>query len=123
MSDNTKHEQRTAKAKQRIQDWKDEGKHEDIVSGLGYRAMVVGVLSMIGIADAEKCLFDGVDTREACGLKVLDMASGSGICWWAVGRRSKRRSSRWRRRWRPTRQRPVRPRRNVNWTMMRRTVR
>ena len=44
----SKKELRIAKAKQRIADWRDEEKPEDIVSGLAYRAHLCGVLRDLG---------------------------------------------------------------------------
>jgi hypothetical protein len=69
----SKKEQRIAGAKQRIADWRDEDKPEDIVSGLAYRAHLCAVLRDLGIENAEDCLVAGVDRRIACGLEELDI--------------------------------------------------
>jgi len=69
----SKKEQRIAKAKQRIADWKDEDKPEDIVSGLAYRAHLAGVLRDLGHENPEDLLVEAVDRRIACGLEELDL--------------------------------------------------
>jgi hypothetical protein len=69
----SKKDQRIANARQRLADWKDEDKPEDIVSGLAYRAHLVAVLRDLGIEDPESALVAAVDRRIACGLEELDL--------------------------------------------------
>jgi hypothetical protein len=77
-----RHEQRIAKAKQRIADWRDEDRPEDVVSGLAYRAHIVAVLEDLGVKDAVERLRECVDERIAAGLEELDiigLAFGGGL--------------------------------------------